>query len=82
VGGGVKLLDMSSIHDQQPLQRIVGRRRSRDGQPMTAGDRAAMTRNAQYITRAPKGVYIYRTHQEMDADRARWLVDAMMERAR
>jgi hypothetical protein len=44
---------MSSAHDQQPLQRIVGRRRSRDGQPMTA-----MTRNSQYITRAPKGVYI------------------------
>jgi hypothetical protein len=73
---------MSSAHDQQPLQRIVGRRRSRDGQPMTANDRAAMTRNSQYITRAPKGVYIYRTHVEMDADRTRWLIDAMVERAR
>ena len=45
---------MSSTHDQQPIQRTVGRRQPRDGQPLSDADRAAMTQNAQYRTRAPK----------------------------
>lgn len=73
---------MSSIFDQQPIGRVVGRRRSRDGQPLTADDRARATQMAQYRTRAPKGVFIYSSHEEMEADRMRWLVDAMVERAR
>ena len=71
---------MSSIHDQQPIQRIVGRRQSRDGQPLSSEDRAAMTRNAQYRTRAPKGVFIYYSSEAMQADRQRWTVDAVVER--
>lgn len=71
---------MSSIHDQQPIQRIVGRRQSRDGRPLSAEDRAAMTRNAQYRTRAPKGVFIYYSREAMQADRQRWTVDAVVER--
>ena len=73
---------MSSIHDQQPIQRIIGRRQSREGQPLSADDRAAMTRNSQYRTRAPKGVFIYHSREEMEADRQRWTVDAMVERQR
>jgi hypothetical protein len=38
-----------------------------------------MTRMAAYRTRVPKGVYIYRTHEEANRDRDRWLVDAMVE---
>ncbi len=38
-----------------------------------------MTRNAQYRTRAPKGVFRYSSHAEMDADRLRWTIDLMME---
>ena len=72
---------MSSVHEQQPIQRTVGRRRSRDGQPLTAADREAMTRMAQYRTRAPQGVFIYFSHAEMEADRLRWQVEAMVERA-
>ena len=72
---------MSSTHDQQPIQRTVGRRRPRDGQPLSDVDRAAMTQNAQYRTRAPKGVLRYNSHDEMTADRLRWTVDLMLERS-
>lgn len=73
---------MSSVHDQQPIQRVVGRRRDRDGRPLTAEDRAAMTRLAQYRTRAPKGVFIYYSAEDMEADRLRWTVDAVLEKHR
>ncbi|TFG85711.1 MAG: hypothetical protein E4H19_08045 [Chromatiales bacterium] len=76
---------MSSTPDQQPIQRTVGRRTSREGQPLTdparAEDRAAMTRNARYRTRAPKGVFYYASHEDMAADRLRWTIDLMAERA-
>ena len=76
---------MSSTPDQQPIQRTVGKRKSREGQPMTdparAADRDAMTRNARYRTRMPKGVFFYASHEEMAADRLRWTVDLMDERA-
>jgi hypothetical protein len=73
---------MSSQHDQQPIQRTVGRRVPRDGRTLTPADRAAMTRQAQYRTRAPKGVFIYYSADEMEADRLRWTVDAMVARHR
>jgi hypothetical protein len=37
---------------------------------------------AHYRTRSPKGLFLYRSHAEMDADRLRWTVEAMVERAR
>lgn len=40
-----------------------------------------MTRNARYLTRAPKGVFRYASHDEMAADRLRWTIDLMAERA-
>ena len=73
---------MSSTHDQQPIQRTVGRRVSRDGRPLTRKDRAAMAQLAQYRTRAPKGVFIYYSAEDMQADRLRWIVDAVVEKHR
>ncbi|MGH8264303.1 MAG: hypothetical protein ACRET4_12545 [Steroidobacteraceae bacterium] len=73
---------MSSPHEQQPIQRVVGRRQSRDGRPLTAGDRERYNEMARYRTRAPKGVFIYDSHEAMEADRLRWLVDAMVEKHR
>jgi hypothetical protein len=64
--------------DQQPIQRTVGRRASRDGQPLSEADRKAMSSMANYRTRAPKGVVIYCSAAEMDADRLLWQVDAMV----
>jgi hypothetical protein len=73
---------MSAIDDQQPIARVVGRRRPRQGQPLTAADRALMTQMAQYRTRAPKGVFVYHSAEEMEADRLRWLVQSMLDKAR
>ena len=77
---------MSYTPDQQPIQRTVGKRKSREGQQLTGPEltaaRAAMTRNARYRTRAPKGVFYYSSHEEMAADRLRWAVDLMAELAR
>lgn len=77
---------MSSPPDQQPIQRIVGKRKSCEGQQLTGAAlqaaRDAMTRNARYYMRAPKGVFYYSSHEEMAADRLRWTVDLMVERAR
>jgi hypothetical protein len=73
---------MSATDEQQPIARVVGWRRSRDGQSLSAADRALMAQMAQYRTRAPKGVFIYHSREEMDADRLRWLVRAMLDKAR
>ena len=71
---------MSSTMQQQPIGRVIGRRRPRDGRALTASDRDRMTSMAQYRTRAPKGVFIYDSHADMEADRLRWLVEAMVEK--
>jgi hypothetical protein len=77
---------MTSTPNQQPIQRTVGKRKSREGQQLTGADlqaaRAATTRNARYYMRAPKGVFYYSSHEEMAADRLRWTVDLMDELAR
>jgi hypothetical protein len=71
-------------HDsnQQPIGRIVGRRGPRGGRRLTPADRAALDGMARYRTRAPKGVFIYSSAEEMDRDRLRWTVDAIVERHR
>jgi hypothetical protein len=53
---------------------------ARDGRPLTRADRAALSQQARYRTRAPKGVFIYYSAAEMDADRLRWTVDAILEK--
>ena len=73
---------MSSTIDQQPIRRTIGRRQSRDGQSLTAADRAALAAQGCYRTRAPKGVFIYYSAEEMEADRVRWTVDAVVEKHR
>jgi len=73
---------MSTTHNQQPIRRTVGRRIARDGQPLTPADRAALARLGQYRTRAPKGIFIYYSAEQMDADRLRWTVDAIVEKHR
>jgi hypothetical protein len=73
---------VSTTLDQQPIRRTVGRRRPREGRPLTSADREASARQARYRTRAPKGIFIYYSAAEMDADRLRWTVDAMVERQR
>jgi hypothetical protein len=59
--------------------RVVGhRQRPPLGQPPSPVARAAMTRMAQYRTRAPKGVFLYQSHEQANRDRDEWLVQAML----
>jgi hypothetical protein len=61
--------------------RVVGHRpRPALGQPPSPEARAALAAMAQYRTRAPKGIFVYRNHEDMDADRLRWAVEAIVER--
>jgi hypothetical protein len=63
--------------------RVVGRRaRPPIGEPPTAEAQAAHASLLQYRTRAPKGIFIYSSHEEMEADRMRWTVEAIVDRAR
>jgi hypothetical protein len=39
-----------------------------------------MTASARYVTRAPKGIFRYRSAEQMQADRERWTVDAIVDR--
>lgn len=67
--------------DQQPIQRIVGKRVTPPvGTLPSPAARAAMTANALYVTRAPKGIFFYKSHEEMIQDRERWTVDAVVAR--
>jgi hypothetical protein len=61
--------------------RVVGRRKHAPiGQPPSAESRAALARMARYHTRCPKGVFVYPNHEEANADRLRWTVDAIVSR--
>jgi hypothetical protein len=63
--------------------RVVGRRsRPPLGEPPSDEAQQAHASLLQYRTRAPKGIFRYRNHEEMEADRLRWTVEAMVERAR
>ncbi len=67
--------------DQQPIQRVVGKRVAPPPGALPSPEaRAAMTANARYITRAPKGIFFYKNHEEMTRDRERWTIDAMIAR--
>jgi hypothetical protein len=67
--------------DQQPIQRVIGRRVSPPfGRFPSAAARAAMDANLNYFTRVPKGIFAYQNHDEMTRDRERWTLEAMLAR--
>jgi len=71
---------MHRLQDGENFARIVGRRvPSPPGTLPSKVARDAMTSMARYRTRAPKGVFRYRSHEEANADRDRWLVEAVVE---
>lgn len=62
--------------------RIIGKReRPPIGEPPSEAAQRAHASLLEYRTRAPKGIFIYRNHEEMEADRLKWTVEAMVERA-
>ncbi|WP_394835332.1 hypothetical protein LVJ94_00205 [Pendulispora rubella] len=73
---------MSDPLANEHFVRIVGRRqRPPVGTPPTIEARQAMAEMAKYSTRAPKGVFIYPSHEAANADRESWLIEAMRARA-
>jgi hypothetical protein len=63
--------------------RVVGRRVAPPaGRLPNAEARAAMTQMAQYLTRAPKGVFRYASHEEANRDRERWQLAAVLAKQR
>jgi hypothetical protein len=73
--------DVNAALDQQPIQRVVGRRRNRPLAMPSAEARAALSAMARYQTRAPKGIFFYADHDAMTRDRERWTVDAVVAKA-
>ncbi|MGH8284408.1 MAG: hypothetical protein ACRETT_01415 [Steroidobacteraceae bacterium] len=72
-------MDMVDTSDQQPIQRVVGRRiQPPVGLMPSRAVRAAMSSNAGYRTQVPKGVFLYSSHEEMARDRERWTVEAII----
>lgn len=68
---------------EETFIRVVGRRSHAPiGQPPSPAARDALTRMARYRTRAPKGIFVYRSHEEANADRQRWTVDAVVANQR
>ena len=63
----------------ETFARVVGKRRAAPiGEPPPAATREALAKMARYRTCAPKGVFVYRSHEEANADRDRWTVDAIV----
>ena len=69
--------------DQQPVGRTIGRRTPAPaGVPPSREARDALDSWAKRLTRAPKGVFRYSNHDEMERDRDRWRVQAVVETVR
>ena len=67
--------------DQQPIQRTIGKRVTPPAGALPSREaRAAMTANAHYRTRAPRGIFFYKNHDEMIRDRERWTIEAVIAR--
>jgi hypothetical protein len=80
-GQAYPVLAMLSYRVMDKPPRVVGRRPPpRPGELPNKAAREAMEQMAQYHTRAPKGVFHYRSHEEANRDRDRWLTEAMVLR--
>jgi hypothetical protein len=69
--------------DQQPIFRTVGRRtRAPAGIPPSRQARDALDALANRLTHAPKGVFRYSNHDEMERDRDLWRALCVVETVR
>ena len=74
---------MERSPDGGEFARIVGRRATpAAGSPPSEAARAAMTAMAQYRTGAPKGVFIYASHEAANRDWAEWRTIGMLANTR
>ena len=73
------MLRVDNPQDTHRFMRVVGRRRhAPEGATLSAETRAAMNEMARYRTRAPKGVFIYPSHEAANRDREKWIVEAIV----
>jgi hypothetical protein len=73
--------DRGPCSDEQPIQRVIGKRTAAPpGTLPSPAARSAMTANARYLTRFPKGIYLYDSPEQMNRDRERWTVELMLAR--
>jgi len=71
-----------ALVDQQPTMKTIGRRSPPPvGVPPGPEARAAWNAMAAYRTRVPKGIFVYRSHADMERDRDHWTAQAVLERA-
>ncbi len=69
--------------EQQPIARTVGKRvPAPPGVPPSRAARDASRLMMLVPLRVPKGVFRYRSHDEMTRDRERWTAEAMAAIAR
>ena len=69
--------------DQQPIARTIGQRTQAPiGAPPSREARAAMDSLANRVTRSPKGLFRYKSHDEMARDRERWETEAIVAQQR
>jgi hypothetical protein len=74
---------ISAMGDGERFIRVVGRRAAPPALEVPSpARRAALDALQPARTRVPKGVFRYRSHEDANADRERWTVDAMVARAR
>jgi len=70
--------------DQQPLQRIVGRRQSPALNDSCEGPsvslQALLVELSTLRTRTPKGIFRYAAHEEANRDQERWRAAAVVAR--
>ena len=72
-----------SFPDQQSIARTVGRRTQAPvGAPPSKEVRVALDSFANRLTRAPKGVFRYASHEEMQRERERWQIQAIVDAQR
>lgn len=76
-GGGSFVIVNSPRDTDRPVREVGRRRQAPAGAPPPAENRAAVDRTARYRTRAPKGVFVYKSHEEANRDRDKWIVDAI-----
>jgi hypothetical protein len=74
---------MDDSGSSERFLRVVGkRRRPPEGELPSVEARAALARMANYRTCAPKGVFVYASHEAANRARDEWTVQAVVNRSK
>jgi hypothetical protein len=74
---------MADARASERFIRVVGKRlRPPEGEVPTAEARAALAQMANYRTCAPKGVFVYASHEAANRARDEWTVQGVVNRSK